>query len=106
MFLTSQVGLRLTTDSSENFQNYLSHMIKASNTFQTVIPKGKIPFVSTEDIGQAAYEAIVNPSTLSSNEVFLIGPDLLSYDEVRASLCSLLVKDASLTTISHPSSGC
>jgi len=81
----------------------MAHSINSTNSFPTIIPNGKIPFVSIEDIAQAAHDAIVNPESLGTNEPILIGPELLSYDEVR--VYSSVVSQLNVKLLYPPSAG-
>ncbi|TEB33551.1 NAD(P)-binding protein [Coprinellus micaceus] len=64
----------------ENIFEGLSYGIKGSGEVVTVVPNGRIPFISVEDIAQAAYEAITQPTKFK--DIFVLGPQALTYDEV------------------------
>jgi festuclavine dehydrogenase len=43
---------------------------------------GKVGFISSADIADAAVEKLTAPSPYTSGDPIIVGPDLLSYDEV------------------------
>ncbi|KAK7026854.1 hypothetical protein VNI00_015396 [Paramarasmius palmivorus] len=51
---------------------------------------GKLGWVGTEDIADAAYDALVVPSKELCEEYIITGPELLSYDDVTALLTNTL----------------
>lgn len=56
--------------------------IKDHNQIFSATGDGRLPFVSTEDVAQAAFEGLTvekSPNT----DILLLGPELLSYPEVR-----------------------
>ncbi|KAG2012262.1 hypothetical protein CC2G_012294 [Coprinopsis cinerea AmutBmut pab1-1] len=65
----------------ENFKSLYISSILAKDQLETIVPTGKIPFVSVEDIAACAYQAIKNKQN-EKKDAIIIGPDLLSYDEV------------------------
>ncbi|EAU81065.2 ergot alkaloid biosynthetic protein A [Coprinopsis cinerea okayama7 len=66
---------------TENFKSLYISSILAKDQLETIVPTGKIPFVSVEDIAACAYQAIKNKQN-EKKDAIIIGPDLLSYDEV------------------------
>jgi len=48
---------------------------------------GRVPFVSVDDIAEEAFKCLTKAESLNG-EVFLLGPDLYTCDEVRTYLCS------------------
>ena len=83
---------------TENFGTTFYQSICEQNEVYGVAKDGRIPFVSTEDIAQAAFDALV--STQSPNkDYYVVGPELFSYDEVSessffkssANVCALTV---------------
>ncbi|TEB27530.1 NAD(P)-binding protein [Coprinellus micaceus] len=67
---------------SENFLRGDVHNIKADSELQSIHPKGRVPFIAVQDIAEAAFDAITNVDALPSRETTLIGPELVTYDEV------------------------
>ena len=47
---------------------------------------GRVPFISVEDIAQAAYDALVSKES-PNKDYYIVGPELFSYDEVSESTC-------------------
>ena len=62
-------------------------LLREHDEIVTPLPKARVPFIAVEDISQAAFDAIVHegyidPEDEAKSAPILIGPDLLSYDEV------------------------
>lgn len=55
--------------------------IRDGDEIPSVTEDGRVPFVGVEDIARAAYDAIV-ASDSWNKEVFVVGSELFSYDEV------------------------
>jgi len=73
----------------QNFGTTFYESIREQNEIYGVAKDGRIPFVSTEDIAQAAYDALV--STQSPNkDYYVVGPELFTYDEVAEILTEIL----------------
>ena len=71
----------MLTMFTENFGTIFYQSIREQNEIYSVAKDGLLPFVSAEDIAQAAFDALV--STQSPNkECYVVGPELLSYDQV------------------------
>jgi festuclavine dehydrogenase len=62
--------------------------IRDRGVITTAIPTGRVPFVATEDIAQAAFEGIVNKKN-EAERLILLGPDTISFDEVRVCTSSV-----------------
>lgn len=58
--------------------------IRERGQFETAVPTGRVPFVATEDIARAAFEGIVNRENHEVEQFIIIGPELLTFDEVSA----------------------
>jgi nucleoside-diphosphate-sugar epimerase len=65
---------------TENLFTAQAFTIRGQGEIITAVPKGRIPFVSVEDIAQAAFEYITQGS--STKDKLIIGPEVLTYDEV------------------------
>lgn len=75
--------------SSENLSRFYAHSIKEKNLIENVVEKGPVAFVAVEDIAQAAFRGITDVESLHTREPLLVGPDLVSYQDVRKSeMCS------------------
>jgi uncharacterized protein YbjT (DUF2867 family) len=69
----------------ENFTRSLAPTIISQDSFFSATQDGKIGLVSSEDIASAALTALTAKSS-PNNEQIILGPELLTYDEVGASL--------------------
>ena len=67
---------------TDNFHQFDGNSIRESNQFTTVMPNAKVPFVTAEDIGRLAFTALTNEKNDRSDQ-YVIGPELLTYDQVR-----------------------
>lgn len=76
---------------SENFGANFVVGIKEHNQIFSAAQDGRIPWISTEDIAQAAFESLTaEPSP--NKDIFIVGPELHSYAEVSTSSRFALVK--------------
>jgi len=73
----------------ENFGTAFVFSIKEKNEFSSATENGRIPLVSTEDISQAAFEALTAEKS-PNKDYLLLGPELYSYDEAAKLLSSVL----------------
>ena len=80
------VRIRTSSDktSTENFGTTFYESIREQNEVYGVAKDGRIPFVSTEDIAQAAFDALISEQS-SNKDYYVVGPELFSYDEVSRS---------------------
>ncbi|KAJ2915377.1 hypothetical protein MD484_g5032, partial [Candolleomyces efflorescens] len=92
--LVDYVALRATwfTDNLARGQ-YLN--IKERDEIVTPLPTARVPFIAVQDITQAAFDAIVyegyiDPEDEAQSGPILVGPDLISYDEVAQILTTAL----------------
>ena len=60
--------------------------IKTDGKLHTATGEGKIPFVSAKDIAALAFKVLTSPK-IEDTSYRVNGPELLSYDEVRAQYC-------------------
>jgi festuclavine dehydrogenase len=67
---------------TENLFNGQAYHIKAQGELITAVPNGRIPFISVEDIAQAAFDYITQGSEFKDK--YILGPESLTYDEVRS----------------------
>ncbi|KAF8815579.1 NAD(P)-binding protein [Phlegmacium glaucopus] len=73
----------------ENFGTDYCPSIRRQNEVFGVAKDGRVPFVSVEDIAQAAYDALV--SKISPNkDYYIFGPELFSYDQAAELLTGIL----------------
>jgi uncharacterized protein YbjT (DUF2867 family) len=80
----------------ENFGTTFYQNIREQNEIYGVAEDGRVPFVSTEDIAQAAYDALVSKKS-PNKDYYVVGPELFSYDEASkfsfkssANVCALV----------------
>ena len=69
------------TRYAENFLTTHYTSIRENNQIQSATGDGKIPWISSEDIAQAAFEALTADKS-PNREYYVLGPELRSYDEV------------------------
>jgi len=73
----------------QNFGTTFYQSIREQNEIYGVAKDGRIPFVSAEDIAQAAYDALVSKQS-PNKDYYVVGPELFSYDEVAELLTEIL----------------
>jgi len=73
----------------QNFGTTFYQSIREKNEVYGVAEDGRIPFVSTEDIAQAAFDALVSKQS-PNKDYYVVGPELFSYDEVAGLLTEIL----------------
>ena len=85
-FLMRITNLKTIADKTfkENFGTTFYQSIREQNEIYGVTNDGRIPFISTEDIAQAAYDALVSKES-PNGDYYVIGPELYSYDEASKS---------------------
>jgi len=86
----------------ENLGEYQIHSIRDEDTFYSVWEDGKCPFVSAEDIAQAAYEVLVGSPEAQSrinNDFIIHGPELFTNDELAHLLSTVLSRTITHTRI-------
>ena len=67
---------------SDNFSRNQAHTVVTEGKIYSTVEDGKIPWISSDDVGAVGYHALVDDS-VTERELILLGPELLSYDEVR-----------------------
>ena len=60
--------------------------IRVHNEIGSVAKDGRVAFVSVDDIAKAALDALLDKKSWNTDR-YVVGPELLSYDEVRV-VCS------------------
>ncbi|KAJ6616466.1 hypothetical protein B0H10DRAFT_1949113 [Mycena sp. CBHHK59/15] len=82
--------------SSDNFlMKAFSERIKVNNDIVSAAADGQIGWVSTEDIADVAFKALVDDKIQHTNPI-IVGPELLSYDKIAA-----MLSEAVGRTITH-----
>jgi len=83
----------------QNFGTLFYHSIREQNEIFSVAKDGRIPFISAEDIAQAAYDALVSQKR-PNKDYFIVGPELFSYDEVAELFTEILGRKITYRRIS------
>ncbi|PPQ90529.1 hypothetical protein CVT25_015819 [Psilocybe cyanescens] len=76
----------------ENFSTNFYMSIREKNEIFSSAEDGRVPFVSAEDIAQAAFDAFTAEKS-PNRDYFLVGPELYSYDEAAKLLSSVLGRE-------------
>jgi len=98
--ITGQIHDYLATNAAEysvlrptwfmqNFQLNFYESIRERNEVFSTAKDGRLPFVSTEDIAQAAFDKLTEESS-SNADFFLVGPELYTYDQATELLSEIL----------------
>jgi len=66
---------------TENFGTDFRDSIRDNDEIVSATRDGRIPFISSEDIAQAAFEALMAEKS-PNRDYYVLGPELYSYDEV------------------------
>ena len=69
---------------TENFGKFFYAGIRDQNQISGVAKDGRIPFISVDDIAQAAYDALISEKS-PNKDYYIVGPELFSFDEVSKS---------------------
>ncbi|CAA7268487.1 unnamed protein product [Cyclocybe aegerita] len=83
----------------ENFVTY-ARGIRDNDSIVSVTKTARLPFVAIEDIAQAAFDALVAEKS-ANTDVYVIGPELWSYDGVAAALTEILGRKITHKQITH-----
>ncbi|CAA7268327.1 unnamed protein product [Cyclocybe aegerita] len=67
----------------KNFRN------SCNNTIASVTKNGKIPFINTNDIAEATFEALLAEQSANS-DFYVVGPELLTYDRATEILSEII----------------
>ena len=78
------MGLMIVENYSQDADKYT---IIAESKIYSACGDGKIPFISVEDIAACAFKVLTDPQP-HNKSYLLLGPGLLSVDEVRLSSIS------------------
>jgi festuclavine dehydrogenase len=83
----------------QNFATGFSLNIRENNEIVSATGNGQIPLVSTEDISQAAFDALTAEKS-PNTDYLLLGPELYSYDEAAKLLSSIIGREITHKKIS------
>ncbi|KAF4616723.1 hypothetical protein D9613_008441 [Agrocybe pediades] len=76
----------------QNFAYNFYQSIRENNEVFSATGDGKIPWISTEDIAQAAFDTLTTPESIRK-DLLIVGPELLTYDEAAKLLSSVLGRE-------------
>ncbi|KAJ7512501.1 hypothetical protein B0H11DRAFT_2151929 [Mycena galericulata] len=82
----------------DNFAQQLATRIKSHNDIVSSAKDGKIGFVSTEDIADVAFKALVDDKIENDNPT-IVGPELFTYQEIAALLTEVLGREIKYTRL-------
>ena len=71
---------------SDNFSKVHLLSIRNENKIYSAAEDGKIPWISCDDVGAVGFHALVGKWAITDSDPILLGPELLTYDEVRLEL--------------------
>jgi len=83
----------------QNFSTPFYQTIRERNQIVGVAKDGRVPFVSAEDVAQAAYDALVSNKS-PNKDYYIVGPELFTYDEVAELLTEILGRKITYKRIS------
>ncbi|KAF9041649.1 hypothetical protein BJ165DRAFT_1530344 [Panaeolus papilionaceus] len=78
----------------QNFTRLYVSSIKSTSSIFSCAENGRVAFVHTDDIAEAAFEALTT-SKYDNGQLYVVGPELYSYDEVAQLFTSVLQKPIS-----------
>ncbi|CAA7263556.1 unnamed protein product [Cyclocybe aegerita] len=84
----------------ENFGSLFIHSINNSNTVASVTKNGKIPFIGVDDIAKAAFDALLAEKS-SNSDFYVVGPELLTYDQATEILSEVIGRKITHTHITN-----
>jgi uncharacterized protein YbjT (DUF2867 family) len=77
-----QYNILRPTWYSDNFGKVYADSIKTQGVVMSASADGPARWISTEDVAEVAFSVIKDPA-LKNTEHILLGPELLTYDQVR-----------------------
>jgi len=80
----------MCNSSTENISTVLRTTIRDMNSIINASGDGRIPFVSVDDVAQAAYNALFAENS-PNTDYTVLGPSLYTYDEVGVTFCLRVV---------------
>ncbi|KAF8910421.1 hypothetical protein CPB84DRAFT_1812647 [Gymnopilus junonius] len=83
----------------QNFGGLFYQAIQEHDQIITATGTGRIPFVSTEDIAQAAFDSLTAEKS-PNTDYLIVGPELFSYDEAVKALSSVIGREITHKKIS------
>ncbi|KAJ7669320.1 hypothetical protein DFH06DRAFT_180971 [Mycena polygramma] len=73
----------------DNFLMYYADLIRSKDEIVSATQDGLIAYVSTEDIADVAFKALVEDKIENDNPI-IVGPELVSYDKIAGILTEIL----------------
>ncbi|KAJ9603285.1 hypothetical protein H2200_012063 [Cladophialophora chaetospira] len=83
----------------ENFSRAYVPSIKKDGVIASPSKDGKARWISTDDVGAAAFRALTD-TTLTNTDHILLGPELLNYDDIAKILTDVIGKKITYSRIS------
>ncbi|KAF9567430.1 NAD(P)-binding protein [Agrocybe pediades] len=74
---------------SQNFASLFIKSIRENDEVFSATGEGKIPWISSEDVAQAAFDTLTTPESIRK-DLLVVGPELLTYDEAASILSNVL----------------
>ncbi|KAJ7322925.1 hypothetical protein DFH08DRAFT_888277, partial [Mycena albidolilacea] len=84
----------------ENFILQYADRIKAKNDIVSAAEDGLLGYVSTEDIADVAFKALVD-DVIEHNNPIIVGPELVSYDQIAGMLTEVLGREIKHTRLTE-----
>ena len=69
----------------ENLSRLYAPDIKEKSLIENIVEKGPVSFIAVEDIAQTTFKSIMNIESLHTREPTLVGPEKVSYQDIRSS---------------------
>ncbi|KAF7348539.1 NAD(P)-binding protein [Mycena venus] len=84
----------------ENFTTQYADLIKTRNEIVSATGDGLLGYVSTEDIADVAFKALVEEK-IDNNNPIIVGPELVSYDQIADMLTEILGRKITHTKLTE-----
>ncbi|KAJ7731109.1 hypothetical protein DFH07DRAFT_755774 [Mycena maculata] len=84
----------------DNFVVQYADRIKSKNEIVSAAKDGQVGWVSTEDIADVAFKALIDDVIQNDNPI-IVGPELFSYDQIAALLSEILGREIKHTRLTE-----
>ncbi|KAJ7115822.1 hypothetical protein C8R44DRAFT_832684 [Mycena epipterygia] len=84
----------------DNFIQLYADLLRTKNTLVSATGDGLVGWVSTQDIAAVAFKALVDDVIENTNPI-IMGPELLSYDQIASMLTEILGRKISHTRLTE-----
>ncbi|KAJ7253705.1 hypothetical protein B0H12DRAFT_1017419 [Mycena haematopus] len=85
----------------DNFVSQYADRIKTKNEIVSAAEDGLLGFVSTEDIAEVAFKALVE-EVIDNDNPIIVGPELVSYDKIADMLTKILGRKITHVRMAQP----